>query len=93
MKSLIKPFKTIMLLLAAVQASPELLHACPGCAQAISESGGEGGIIAIYAILSGMPILIIGTIIAGIVFLKRESDNVNDTQTEKEFERTEGKNN
>jgi len=53
--------------------SPSSIHACPGCAQAIAESGGSYGIIAIYSILAGMPFLIIGSIIIGFIILKRKS--------------------
>ena len=47
------------------------VYACPGCTQAIADSGGYGGLIAIYSLLAGMPFLIIGSIIAAILISNR----------------------
>ena len=58
--------------------APSVLLACPGCAQAIAESGGTSGLIAIYSLLAGMPFLIIGSIALSIVIMKRKSDEEND---------------
>ena len=58
--------------------APSVLYACPGCAQAIAESGGTNGLIAIYSLLAGMPFLIIGSIALSIVIMKHKSDEEND---------------
>ena len=51
-----------------------IVYACPGCAQAIAESGGSGGLIAIYSVLAGMPFLIIGSILIGILISNRRAN-------------------
>ena len=57
--------------------APSVLYACPGCAQAIAESGGTSGLIVIYSLLTGMPFLIIGSIVLSIVIMKRKSGEEN----------------
>lgn len=55
-----------------------IVYACPGCSLAIAESGGTGGLIAIYSLLAGMPFLIIGSIIAGILYSNRKAIDGNE---------------
>ncbi len=62
-----------------------IVYACPGCTQAIAESGGTGGLIAIYSLLAGMPFLIIGSIIAGIVYSNRKSNDGNEDLIDSDF--------
>lgn len=68
-----------------------LVYACPGCTQAIAESGGTGGLIAIYSLLAGMPFLIIGSIIAGIVYSNRKSNDGNEDLIDSDFLQNGGK--
>lgn len=68
-----------------------LVYACPGCSQAIAESGGTGGLIAIYSLLAGMPFLIIGSIIAGIVYSNRKSNDGNEDLIDSDFLQNGGK--
>ena len=68
-----------------------LVYACPGCTQAIAESGGTGGLIAIYSLLAGMPFLIIGSIIAGIVYSNRKSNDGNEDLIDSNFLQNGGK--
>lgn len=75
--------KFILLLFLLTFTAPSVLYACPGCAQAIADSGGTSGLIAIYSLLAGMPFLIIGSIALSIVIMKRKSsenqDNLSDS--------------
>lgn len=75
--------KFILLLFLLTFTAPSVLYACPGCAQAIADSGGASGLIAIYSLLAGMPFLIIGSIALSIVIMKRKSsenqDNLSDS--------------
>ncbi len=68
-----------------------IVYACPGCTQAIAESGGTGGLIAIYSLLAGMPFLIIGSIIAGIVYSNRKSNDGNEDLIDSDFLQNGGK--
>ena len=68
-----------------------VVYACPGCTQAIAESGGTGGLIAIYSLLAGMPFLIIGSIIAGIVYSNRKSNDGNEDLIDSDFLQNGGK--
>lgn len=68
-----------------------IVYACPGCSQAIAESGGTGGLIAIYSLLAGMPFLIIGSIIAGIVYSNRKSNEGNEDPIDSDFLQNGGK--
>lgn len=80
--------KFILLLFLLTFTAPSVLYACPGCAQAIAESGGASGLIAIYSLLTGMPFLIIGSIVLSIIIMKRKSaedqdhDNVSDSSSD-----------
>ena len=75
------------------QTTPSAIYACPGCAQAIADSGGSYGLIAIYSILAGMPFLIIGSIIIGFIIMKRKSSPNISEQTEESFEHQGGNEN
>ena len=68
-----------------------IVYACPGCSQAIAESGGTGGLIAIYSLLAGMPFLIIGSIIAGILYSNRKSNDGNEDLIDSDFLQNGGK--
>ncbi len=67
-----------------------IVYACPGCTQAIAESGGYGGLIAIYSLLAGMPFLIIGSIIAGIVITNRRANEAAANITDSDFSKNGG---
>ena len=68
-----------------------IVYACPGCTQVIAESGVTGGLIAIYSLLAGMPFLIIGSIIAGIVYSNRKSNDGNEDLIDSDFLQNGGK--
>ena len=68
-----------------------IVYACPGCSQAIAESGGTGGLIAIYSLLAGMPFLIIGSIIAGILYSNRNTNEANENLTDSDLFQNGGK--
>ena len=77
--------KIIIFALTFFNLKSSLVYACPGCSQAIAESGGAGGLIAIYTVLAGMPFLIIGSIIAGIVYSNRKANDANENSTDSDF--------
>jgi len=77
--------KVIIFTLAFFYAKSSIIYACPGCTQAIAGSGGYGGLIAIYSLLAGMPFLIIGSIIAGIVITNRRTYDVNTKLTDSDY--------
>ncbi|MCH8929020.1 MAG: hypothetical protein IIB39_09940 [Candidatus Marinimicrobia bacterium] len=88
--------KTARILLTGILLwliTPSAIYACPGCAQAIAESGGSNGIIAIYSILAGMPFLIIGSVIVGFIIMKRKSSPNTTEQTKERFEHQGGNEN
>jgi len=67
-----------------------IVYACPGCTQAIAETSGYGGLIAIYSLLAGMPFLIIGSIIAGVVIANRRTNEAAANITNSDFSKNEG---
>jgi len=83
--------KIILFTLAFFYMNSSIVYACPGCSQAIAESGGTGGLIAIYSLLAGMPFLIIGSIIAGIVYSNRKSNDGNEDLIDSDFLQNGGK--
>ncbi len=71
----IKKFgRFIVLMIATIFLFSEALFACPACGKSIAESGGLDGALAVYTILAGMPFILIGSVIAGIIFNKRKND-------------------
>ena len=77
--------KIIIFTLTFFQIKSSIIYACPGCTQAIAESGGYGGLIAIYSLLAGMPFLIIGSIIAGILITNRRANEAAAKITDSDF--------
>ena len=80
-----KNTKSIYLLLALTALlitalmGPQAALACPGCAQSIAEDGGFEGLVAIYSLLAGMPMVIVGSITVGIMIMKGKNEpNSND---------------
>ena len=88
-----KLIKIIIFAFTFFYLESSLVYACPGCSQAIAESGGTGGLIAIYSLLAGMPFLIIGSIIAGIVYSNRKSNDGNEDLIDSDFYKMEENNN
>ena len=88
-----KIIRTILSGMLLWHITPSAIYACPGCAQAIAESGGGNGLIAIYSILAGMPFLIIGSIIVGFIIMKRKSFPNTTEQTGESFEHQGGNEN
>ena len=86
-----KLIKIIIFAFTFFYLESSLVYACPGCSQAIAESGGTGGLIAIYSLLAGMPFLIIGSIIAGIVYSNRKSNDGNEDLIDSDFLQNGGK--
>lgn len=76
-----RQIKIIIFAITFFYLESSIVYACPGCSQAIAESGGTGGLIAIYSLLAGMPFLIIGSIIAGIVYSNRNTNEANENLT------------
>ena len=83
--------KFIIFAITFFQIKSSIAYACPGCTQAIAESGGYGGLIAIYSLLAGMPFLIIGSIIAGIVITNRRANAADANITDSDFLQNGGK--
>ncbi len=83
--------KIIMFALTFFQIKSSIAYACPGCAQAIAESGGYGGLIAIYSLLAGMPFLIIGSIIAVILISNRRVNEAEGNIIDSDFLQNGGK--
>ena len=77
--------KIIIFTLTFFYIKSSIIYACPGCTQAIADSGGYGGLIAIYSLLAGMPFLIIGSIIAGIVITNRRANKAAAKITDSDF--------
>ena len=77
--------KFIILALTFFCLNSSVLYACPGCTKAIAESGGYGGLIAIYSLLAGMPFLIIGSIIAAIMISNRRANEPGGNKTDSDF--------
>ena len=77
--------KIILFALTFFYVKSSIAYACPGCAQAITGSGGSDGLVAIYTLLAGMPFLIIGSIIAGIVISNRRTDEKNKNKLDSDF--------
>lgn len=86
-----KLIKIIIFAFTFFYLESSIVYACPGCTQAIAESGGTGGLIAIYSLLAGMPFLIIGSIIAGIVYSNRKSNDGNEDLIDSDFLQNGGK--
>ncbi len=83
--------KFILFSLTFFYLKSSIAYACPGCTQAIAESGGSGGLIAIYSLLAGMPLIIIGSIIAGILISNRRANEVKNNITDSDFLQNGGK--
>ena len=64
----------MVLSIATIFLFAEALFACPGCSKSIAESGGLDGAMAVYTVLASMPFVLIGSVIAGIIFNKRKND-------------------
>jgi len=77
--------KIIIFTLTFFYIKSSIIYACPGCTQAIAESGGYGGLIAIYSLLAGMPFLIIGSIIAAVVITNRRANEAAAKLTDSDF--------
>ncbi len=90
---LMKIIRTLLLSILLWLFNTSAIYACPGCGQAIDESGGSNGIIAIYSILAGMPFLIIGSVLVGFIIMKRKSLQSITEQTEERFEHQGGNKN
>lgn len=86
-----RQIKIIIFAITFFYLESSIVYACPGCSQAIAESGGTGGLIAIYSLLAGMPFLIIGSIIAGIVYSNRKSNDGNEDLIDSDFIQKGGK--
>ena len=86
-----KLIKIIIFAFTFFYLESSVVYGCPGCTQAIAESGGTGGLIAIYSLLAGMPFLIIGSIIAGIVYSNRKSNDGNEDLIDSDFIQKGGK--
>ena len=86
-----RQIKIIIFAITFFYLESSLVYACPGCTQAIAESGGTGGLIAIYSLLAGMPFLIIGSIIAGIVYSNRNTNEANENLTDSDLFQNGGK--
>jgi len=86
-----RQIKIIIFAITFFYLESSIVYACPGCSQAIAESGGYGGLIAIYSLLVGMPFLIIGSIIAGIVYSNRKADETNENLTDSDLFKNGGK--
>ncbi|MCH8306340.1 MAG: hypothetical protein IIB94_14600 [Candidatus Marinimicrobia bacterium] len=86
-----RQIKIIIFAITFFYLESSIVYACPGCSQAIAESGGTGGLIAIYSLLAGMPFLIIGSIIAGIVYSNRKSNDGNEDLIDSDFLQNGGK--
>ena len=91
LRDLMRQIKIIIFVITFFYIKSSIAYACPGCSQAIAESGGYGGLIAIYSLLAGMPFLIIGSIIAGIVYSNRKVNDQNENLTDSEFLQNGGK--
>ncbi len=77
--------KIIIFTLTFFLMKSSIVYACPGCSQAIAGSGGQSGLIAIYSLLVGMPFLIIGSIITGIVITNRRANEADENLTDSDF--------
>ena len=86
-----RQIKIIIFAITFFYLESSIVYACPGCSQAIAESGGTGGLIAIYSLLAGMPFLIIGSIIAGILYSNRKSNDGNEDLIDSDFLQNGGK--
>ena len=86
-----RQIKIIIFAITFFYLESSIVYACPGCSQAIAESGGTGGLIAIYSLLAGMPFLIIGSIIAGIVYSNRNTNEANENLTDSDLFQNGGK--
>lgn len=86
-----RQIKIIIFAITFFYLESSIVYACPGCSQAIAESGGTGGLIAIYSLLAGMPFLIIGSIIAGILYSNRNTNEANENLTDSDLFQNGGK--
>ena len=89
-----EPMRYIKILIFALTffyLESSIVFACPGCSQAIAESGGYSGLIVIYSLLAGMPFLIIGSIIAGILISNRRANEADGNITDSDFLQNGGK--
>lgn len=77
--------KIIIFALTFFLMKSSIAYACPGCSQSIAGSDGQAGLIAIYSLLAGMPFLIIGSIIAGIVITNRRANEADENNTDSDF--------
>lgn len=80
-----KQIKFILFAITFFSLKTSIAYACPGCSQAIAESGGTNGLIAIYSLLAGMPFLIIGSIIVGVVYSNRKVNESNESNLDSDL--------